>query len=138
MLQRVQSLWLLFATAFDAVTFRFPFYRGDWEKDTTPASIELNATTTIWLTVLTVLAGALAFVTIFLFNNRKLQLKLSILGIFITMVLIALYFIEIGNFYDGTVAIWAIFYFAILACFILAARGVWRDEKLVKSMDRLR
>ena len=138
MLQRVQSLWLLFATAFDAVTFRFPFFRGDWEKDTTPASIDLNAGTTIWLTLLTALAGVLAFVTIFLFNNRKLQLKLAYAGIFLTIVLLTLYFIEMGNFYDGTVAIWAIFYFAILACFILAARGVRHDVKLIKSLDRLR
>jgi hypothetical protein len=38
----------------------------------------------------------------------------------------------------GTVALWAIFYFAILVCFILAARGILKDEKLIRSMDRLR
>ena len=138
MIQRVQSLWFLFAAAFDAVTFRFPFYVGDWEKDATPSNIDLNATTTIWLTILTVLAGILAFVTIFLFGNRKLQLKVTYLGIFLTLLLLTLYFLEMGNFYSGTVAIWAVFYFAILLCFILAARGIWKDQKLIKSMDRLR
>jgi hypothetical protein len=138
MLQRLQSLWLLFAAAFDAITFRFPFYSGDWTKDITSDYIELYARTTIWLTVLTVLSGALAFITIFLFNNRKLQLRLCYLGIFLTMVLLTMYFVEMGNFFRGTVAIWAVFYFAILGCYILAARGVWKDEKLVKSMDRLR
>ena len=138
MLQRIQSVWLLLATAFDAVTFRFPFYSGDWEKDTVAAVIDLNAKTTIWLTILTVLTGALAFVTIFLFDNRKLQLRLSYLGIFLTTILLTMYFIEMENFFSGTVALWAVFYFAILACFILAARGIWKDEKLIKSMDRLR
>ncbi|MFN2456862.1 MAG: DUF4293 domain-containing protein [Chitinophagaceae bacterium] len=138
MLQRLQSVWLFLATIFNAVTFRFPFYSGDWMKDSTPYVIDLNALTTTWLTILTVLTAALAFITIFLFDNRKLQLKLCYLGIFITAVLITMYFLEIGNFYTGTVAIWAVFYFAILCCFILAARGVWKDEKLVKSMDRLR
>ena len=138
MIQRIQSLWLLVAAGFDAVTFRFPFYSGDWMKDTTPYVVDLNARTTIWFTILTVLTALLAFVTIFLYANRKLQLRLCYLGIFMTMVLLTLYFVEMGNFYSGTVAIWAVFYFAILVAFILAARGIWKDEKLIRSMDRLR
>jgi hypothetical protein len=138
MIQRIQSVWLLLATAFDATTFRFPFYSGDWTKDTIPNAIDLNAKTTIWFTILTVIAGLLAFITIFLFDNRKLQLKLCYLGVFLSAVLLTMYFVELENFTTGNVAIWAIFYFAILACFILAARGIWKDQKLIKSLDRLR
>ncbi len=139
MLQRLQSIWLLLAAGFNAITFRFPFYSGDWSKDILPGFIvELNARTTIWLTILTALTAALAFVTIFLFDNRKLQLKLVYLGIFLSVALLTIYIIEMGNFLSGNVAIWAVFYFAILGCFILAARGILKDEKLIKSMDRLR
>lgn len=138
MLQRLQSLWLLAAAAFDATTFRFPFYSGDWSRDQVQAVIDLNARTTIWLTILTVLAGALAFVTIFLFDNRKLQLRLTYLGIFLTVILLTMYFLEVGQFLSGNIALWAIFYFAILAFYILAARGIWKDQRLIKSMDRLR
>jgi hypothetical protein len=138
MIQRIQTIWLLLAAIFAAVTFRFPFYTGDWLKDTIPSPIDLNARTTIWLSILTVLSGAIAFVTIFLFDNRKLQLKLCYLGLFVTIVLLIVYFLEIGNFSGGTIALWCIFYFAILGCYILAARGIWNDEKLIKNMDRLR
>lgn len=139
MLQRLQSVWLLLATAFNALTFKLPFYSGDWTKDKLPNFIvELNASTTPWLTIVTALTGLLALVTIFLFGNRKQQLKLCYLGIFLTVVLLTIYFLEIANFQSGNVALWAIFYFAILGCFILAARGILKDEKLVKSMDRLR
>ncbi len=139
MLQRLQSIWLLLAAGFNAITFRFPFYSGDWTKDLLPGFIvELNARTTIWLSILTVITAALAFVTIFLFDNRKLQLKLTYAGIFLSVVLLTVYIIEMGNFLTGNVAIWAVFYFAILGCFILAARGILKDEKLIKSMDRLR
>ncbi len=139
MLQRLQSIWLLLAAGFNAITFRFPFYSGDWSKDILPGFIvELNARTTIWLTILTALTAALAFVTIFLFDNRKLQLKLVYLGIFLSVALLTIYIIEMGNFLSGNVAIWAVFYFAILGCFVLAARGILKDEKLIKSMDRLR
>ena len=138
MLQRLQSIWLLGAVAFDAITFRFPFYSGDWSKDLSPLPVDLNAGTTLWLTIVTALTGVLAFVTIFMYKNRALQMKLCYLGIFLTVGLMTLYFLEIQNFMSGNVAIWAIFYFFILACFIMAARGILKDEKLVKSMDRLR
>lgn len=138
MLQRIQSIWLLFAAAFDAVTFRFPFYIGDWSRDTIYQLVDLDARTTIWFTILTILSAALAVVTIFLYRNRKLQLRLTYLGIFITAILLTLYCIEITHFNTGTIALWAIFYFAILVCYILAARGILKDEKLIRSMDRLR
>jgi hypothetical protein len=139
MLQRIQSIWLLLAAAFDAVTFRFPFFSGDWLGDE-PATktVYLDAQTTPWLLIMTVLTGILAFVNIFLFDNRKLQLKLCFLGIFLTVVLLVMYFQEMANFKDGSIAFWVVFYFAILGCYILAARGIRKDEKLIKSMDRLR
>ncbi|MDB5252520.1 MAG: hypothetical protein JWP27_1689 [Flaviaesturariibacter sp.] len=139
MLQRIQSVWLLLAAAFDATTFRFPFFSGDWlGDDPETKTVYLNAQTTTWLLILTVMTGVLAFVNIFLFDNRKLQLKLCFLGIFLTVVLLVLYFLEMANFRDGAVAFWVIFYFAILASYIMAARGIRRDEKLIRSMDRLR
>ena len=61
MIQRIQSVWLLLAAVFDAITFRFPFYNGDWTKDTVPTPIDLNAQSTLLLTVVAVLTGALAF-----------------------------------------------------------------------------
>ncbi|HEX2533034.1 MAG TPA: DUF4293 domain-containing protein [Chitinophagaceae bacterium] len=148
MLQRVQSLWLLFASAFTAVTFRFPFFSGKPQAgqagrnanpiDPLTGYEALDADSNIWLLILTVLTGLVAFVTIFLYNNRKLQQKLCYLGIFLAIVLYVLYFLEMQRFLQGNVAIWAVFYFAILVCYILALRGIWRDEKLIRSMDRFR
>jgi hypothetical protein len=131
-------VWLLLAAGFNAVTFRFPFYSGDWIHDKFLSVVDLNAQTTIWHTLLTVITGALAVITIFLFTKRKMQLKLCYLGILLTIALLALYFLEINNFIGGTISIWAIFYFAILLCFIFAARGIKQDEKLIRSMDRFR
>jgi hypothetical protein len=54
------------------------------------------------------------------------------------VILLVVYFLELNNFTSGTIALWCIFHFAILGCYILAARGIWKDEKLIKSMDRLR
>ncbi len=138
MLQRIQSIWLLLAALFAAITFRFPFYTGETLMNNIPSTIDLYARTTIWISIMTVVTGAVAFVTIFLFDNRKLQLKLCYLGIFLSVVLLMMYFLEMGHFTKGSIALWCIFYFAILVCYILAARDIWKDHKLVKSMDRLR
>ena len=138
MLQRIQSVWLLLAAVFDAITFRFPFYSGDWIKDHFLYVIDLNAKTTIWFSILTVINGIIAFVTIFLYGNRRLQLRLVYLGTFLTALLLTLYFLEIKNFIGGNIAIWVVFYFAILFCYIFAANGIIKDQKLIKSLDRLR
>jgi len=138
MLQRIQSVWLLLAAVFDAITFRFPFYSGDWIKDNFLFVIDLNAKTTIWFSILTVINGIIAFITIFLYGNRKLQLRLVYLGTFLTALLLTLYFLEIKNFIGGNIAIWVVFYFAILVCYIFAANGILRAQKLITSLDRLR
>jgi hypothetical protein len=138
MIQRIQSIWLLLAAGLDAITFKVPFFSGDWIKDKFLAVIDLNATTTIWLSILSIFTGVIALANIFLFKNRSLQLKLCYLGIFLTLALLTLYFLEKQNFIGGTISIWSVFYFAILGCFVLAARGIRKDQKLIKSLDRLR
>lgn len=139
MLQRIQSVWLFLTSVFSAITFKFPFYNGDWLRDNMPNFfVDLNATTTIWLTIVTVITGVLAFINIFLFKDRKLQLKLCYLGIFLSLVLLTLYVLEMLNFEEGTIAFWVIFYIGILISYILAARGISKDQKLIRSMDRLR
>ncbi|TCJ14571.1 DUF4293 family protein [Flaviaesturariibacter flavus] len=143
MLQRIQSVWLLLGAAFAATTFRFPFYSGTLKPGATtfadPApGPELNALATIWLTILTAVICGLALVTIFLYGNRKMQLRFSIIGLFLSIGLLALYFLQLGNFATGVMALSCIFYFAIPVCWFLAIRGIIRDDKLIRSMDRLR
>ena len=128
MIQRIQSIWLLLAAVFAALTFVLPFAIG---------TIEVNAKTSTWLTIVAAFAGAIAFVDIFLFNNRKLQLRLCIVGILLSLILLGLSFWEMSKI-SGTLALSCLIYFAILGLFIMAANGIRKDEKLIKSMDRLR
>jgi hypothetical protein len=141
MLQRIQSVWLLLAGAFAATTFRFPFYSGTRKllpNDQMIASPELNAQASIWLTVLTAIICGLAFVTIFLYGNRKLQLRFTIIDLFLSLGLLALYFLKLSDFTSGVLALSCVFYFAVPVCFFLAIRGIIRDNRLIRSMDRLR
>jgi hypothetical protein len=52
--------------------------------------------------------------------------------------LLVIYIAQVGKFEKGNFALSSLLVFAILAGYIMAARGIWKDEKLVKSLDKLR
>lgn len=136
MIQRIQSLWLLIAAAGAFATLKFSFYTGT--KTEAAAIVELTGTSTILLMMTTIAIGMLALVTIFLFKNRSLQLKLCFLGILLEAVLIFLYYREVQTFTTGTYSLTALLHSIIVLAFVLAARGISKDNKLVKGSDRLR
>ncbi len=136
MIQRIQSLWLLLASACAFASFKFPYYSGTNAKGLSP--YELNATENFLLLVTTAIAGGLALFTIFLFKKRTLQLRLCVLGILLEAILIFLYYREVKTFTLGTYSLTAILHSIIVLAFVLAARAINKDEKLVKDSDRLR
>ena len=136
MIQRIQSLWLLLAAACAFAGFKFPYYTGNKLNDT--ALYELNATSTLLLMVTTIAVGVLALINIFLYKKRSLQLRLCVLGILLEAVLIFLYYRETTTFTLGTYSLTAILHSIIVLAFVLAARGINKDSKLLKESDRLR
>ncbi|MEP7375758.1 MAG: DUF4293 domain-containing protein [Chitinophagaceae bacterium] len=138
MIQRQQSLWLLLAAVSSFLSFRFPFYTGNLLENNIPTFEELEGGSSLFLMVLTGASVLLAAITIFLYKDRKAQLKLAMAGILIAVVLLILYFTELKKFTNGNFALTAVFVLAILIGYIMAARGIWKDEKLVKSLDKLR
>jgi hypothetical protein len=136
MIQRIQSLWLLLASACAFASFRFPYYSGTNVKGLTP--YELNAAENFLLLITTTIIGALALFIIFLFKKRTLQLRLCVLGILLEAVLIFLYYREVNTFTQGTYSLTAILHSIIVIAFFLAAKAINKDEKLIKDSDRLR
>ena len=136
MIQRIQSLWFLLAAACAFAGFKLPYYSGNKLNDA--AFYELNATSTILLMGTTIAVGILALINIFLYKKRTLQLRLCVLGILLEAVLIFLYYREVTTFLQGTYSLTAILHSIIVLAFVLAARGINKDEKLIKTSDRLR
>ena len=135
MIQRIQTLWLLLASACAFATFKFPYFTGINAK-TVPA--ELTAAGNFGIMLITIVVGGLAFITIFLFKKRKLQIWLSVLGILLEALLIFLYYSETKTFISGTPSITALLHGTIVFFFFIAARAISRDEKVVKASERLR
>jgi hypothetical protein len=136
MIQRIQSLWLLLAATCAFAGFKFSFYTGTKLNDI--LFHELNAASSFVLMAGTIAVGTLALITIFLFKNRTLQLRLCVLGILLEAILIFLYYRETTTFTKGTFSLTAVLQIIIVLAFVLAARGINKDEKLLRESDRLR
>ncbi|MEO5564869.1 MAG: DUF4293 domain-containing protein [Chitinophagaceae bacterium] len=139
MIQRQQTLWLLLAGAASFFSFQYPFYVGTKLENNTHPLVELDAASNFFLLVLTGLSILIALIAIFLFKDRKTQLKVTIAGVILSFVLLLLYFMQIKNFDPGgRFALTSVLVIAIPLGYVMAARGIWKDEKLVKSLDKLR
>ena len=136
MIQRIQSLWLLLASACAFASLKLPYYSGSKLNELTLT--ELNGTSNFLLLIATVAVGGLALVNIFLFKKRSLQLRLCVLGILLQAITIFLYYREMQNFSIGTFSLTSILQMVIVLAFVLAAKGINKDAKLVKNSDRLR
>lgn len=141
MIQRIQTVWLLLAAACGFGMIKVPLFSATL-PDTSVR--DLIATESLLLYAIVILISVMALATIFLFKNRPLQLKLSIFGIIASIGIITLEVYEIGVFKttyaitSGTYQWGGLLPIFMLIFFFLAARGIYKDQKLVKSLDRLR
>lgn len=138
MIQRQQTLWLLLASVASFLSFKFPFYTGNIVENNATRFEELDGGSNFFLLILTGLSILVGAIAIFMFKDRKTQFKLALGGAIITVILLVLYFTQIKKFSTGNFALTAIIVFAILIGYIMAARGIRKDEKLIKSLDKLR
>jgi hypothetical protein len=138
MLQRMQTVWLLLAAVCGFLTFKFPFYTGNKTADQGKSFESVTATSGILLLVLSVAVICAVVISIFLYKNRKLQLRIVLASLVISVINLYLYFKETRTFSEGNYAITAIVVVAIPVLLFFAMRGINKDQKLVKSLERLR
>lgn len=145
MLQRIQSIYLAlaglgfgsnFLTDYAASSQPIPGMLSDQKYEIQDSGL---------LLALTILGIVIALAAIFLYNNRILQQRLSIgvviFGVFLPAVALLLMFNEGSAVPSGVeVTEKAGLYLSVLPIVFgfLAYRGINKDEKLVRSMDRLR
>jgi Domain of unknown function (DUF4293) len=145
MIQRIQTLFLLFASGALGGQFGLPYLQAGTETDRAiPALADgvLNPLDNIGILGLTVLSGVLALAGIFLFRNRALQTQIATLSMLCAILLTVLAgFTAYTLWQANPTAHWnAGLGLPALAAVLqgLAARYIRKDEALVRSMDRLR
>jgi Domain of unknown function (DUF4293) len=155
MIQRIQSLYLLMITLFSLLFFSGDFLRfadktGVFIKVTFDGVFRERAVPGPELieklfpySVLIILIPLISIMTIFIFKNRKIQLRLSlILIILVSVFIIASVHVSLSIISKFGASIIPGFKLAlpvlILIFSVLAYRGIRKDDRLVKSYDRLR
>jgi hypothetical protein len=140
MIQRMQSIWLIIASALSAAGFWLSFFSGNKLNTNTQVKewIEYTAPQNMLIMVVTIAVSVAALVTVFMYKDRKRQMLVTIVTALISLVNIALYFHAKASFVEANLDLGAILNFAIPLFLMLAIRAMYKDEQLVKSADRLR
>ena len=143
MIQRIQSIFLLLAGAASFSLFMLPFAStSEAQVDSVLfADAAFNVQDNTIMMGVFAACGLLLVLAIFLFNNRQLQMKMTLLGLILAVAGVGAsgYFLsqdaafKLAEPSGGVIMPIATFVFAILA-----HRYINKDEKLVKSVDRLR
>lgn len=164
MIQRIQTLFLLIAFLAIILLFFFPIaditeftqiqsdtLETDYYElsatgfiDPSPNTIpQLSAYAFLPISIILIMLLILIGYTIFQYKNRMHQLKLVKMGIFLNIILVAGIFLNYPKlFIDSQIEIepgpGTYFPLISLIFLVIAYRYILKDEKLVKSVDRLR
>lgn len=149
MIQRIQTVFLLLVSVSLVVSLFLPFGTVVSVNEAGQSTIQsftafgVSAFRPIAFTLATLLAAVIPFITIFLYRNRKLQIRFCILEDVLLLPVIASLVIykemrfegvELNNFVCFLVVSFLLPYlfnlFALLA--------IKKDEKLIRSLDRIR
>jgi drug/metabolite transporter (DMT)-like permease len=136
MIQRIQTLWLLLASICAFASVKLPFYFGSLEVP--GPTITITPYDHFMLLVFVIATALMGLVSIFLFSNRSLQIKMCIVGLVLSLANLMHYFLFMKNFKTGGLSLYSILSFLVPVFFILAIRSIYKDQKLLKSLDRLR
>lgn len=160
MIQRPQTILLFIAAALYLLMNFFPI----WSLSIDPSTVELNSIkltlsaivdnttiiekeeSNIYLLAILTCGFVLSIITIFLFKNRTLQMKLTAANIFLMIIFMGLSIIisipsgqkMIMSDENGTLGYSFYFSVGVILSLYVANRLIRKDEDLVKSVDRIR
>ncbi len=153
MIQRIQTVYLLLASIAYSLLFYLPINEmifgdrilvlniwGLYEQ----AGDQMELITEVYpILILSILSVILPFLIIFLFKNRKLQMRLSLNASIISLGLAGLnayylYQISITNETEIGFSIGLVVPIIAFILQVLAFRAIRKDDLLIKSIDRIR
>jgi len=144
MIQRSQSLYLFLVFLSSLCLLIFPVFEANINIQNYLLSLlsSTNGSPLYWFVVFisTLISGFSAFITIFFYKNRQVQLKLIKVNLLIIFLLIAALFIAINNadisYKKCTILVFSPILMLLFS--FIAKRNINKDDALVKSADRIR
>src|SRR4051812_15721282 len=95
MIQRIQTIWLLLAAIAGFLMTQVPLYVGTLLGNVVK---KYNATESLLIFAVAVMAALFSLIAIFLYKKRKAQMNWTFLGIIVSIALVALDVWQIGEF----------------------------------------
>lgn len=152
MIQRIQTLYLFAAAALMITALLTPLaYFAAGTDEYTLRAFSLSGSemsqSTIYMGIVMALAAAVPLVNIFLFKRRMLQIRLCAVELVLllgSVAFIGIYYylstrmVSQAEFHTQGFRISAVFPLVALVLDYLAMRAIFKDELLVKSLDRIR
>jgi len=154
MIQRIQTVYLLIAEMLIGALFFVPFgaisakVGGIYRFDINGICLEGGQKSEVIygslpLVILWAMSLILILVTIFLFKNRMLQMRISAISIFILLGLSSLIYYSVwsaAKTLSGVYSLTLFSVFPVIAAVVIyiASRAIRKDELLVRSIDRIR
>lgn len=145
MIQRIQSVWLLLAALCCLGLFFFDIYHAEIAVNGVSTIKAIRVSDHYPSLLIALVITIMPLVAIFMFKNRKRQKLISIFSIVATIGFVTMALGRVTNFnndnpaaVNGSYWIGAVLPAIAIIFLILAIRGINHDDKLVKSVDRLR
>lgn len=141
MIQRKQTIWLALAALCGFALAKVPLFNATMADNTVRRYLAAESLLSF---ALAVGIAVLALVAIFFYKNRPTQYKMAISGAILSGIVIALQVYAVEGFKEsvpmvqGTYQWGGLLPIAMMVFLFMAAGGIRKDEKLIKSLDRLR
>jgi Domain of unknown function (DUF4293) len=143
MIQRKQTLYLLLASIFTGSTY----YIELWKATGVNQHFLFKIASDLLSLICYVIAVTASFITIFFYNNRKKQINICLSALLTNMLFIFVIVFQIhqmknnmtlANAAESAYSPFIVLPFISLILIFMAGIAIRKDEKLVKSLDRLR
>ncbi len=152
MIQRIQTVYLLLATAMMSLTLFLPLativYGGNelvLKAFSVSGAESISGALPLYLGTLLVATTLLLLVVIFMYKKRLAQIRLCVASIVLLLgsaALVGLYSYRLCDILEGEnifrLGFAALMPIVAIIPVVLAIRGIARDEALVRSLDRIR
>lgn len=145
MIQRIQSVWLLIAAIVSAGLLYFDLYHAHILMNGVDSLVVLKVSDHFPSLLLALVLIILPLVNIFLYKNRKRQRSIALLNVIAIIGFVALVLMRVTNFNNqtppptnGSYWIGSVLPVIAMVLVMMAMSAIKKDEKLVRSVDRLR
>lgn len=136
MLQRKQTIWLMLAALFTALSFKFPFYSV--AETTSGAYKNIIAMDAIYTILSGIATAVLCVICVFLYRRLQLQLQVTWLTALCSLLHIVLLYVSSVSAGKGNPSLTALLPVAAFLLIIAAARGIRMDKRMLEEAYRNR